>query len=117
MPKLLTPRTHGYLDYVTVVLFALAPAVLGLTGLAATLSYALAAIHLAMTLATAFPLGLARLVPFPLHGLVELAVAVMLAALGVFLFDGTARAFYLVMAAVIAVVWATTDYEAAPVAA
>lgn len=117
MPKLLTPRTHGILDYVTVVLFALAPSVLGLEGLPATMSYALAAIHLVMTLVTAFPLGVASVVPFPLHGMVELAVAVMLLALGLFLFEGTARVFYLVMGVVIALVWATTDYQTAPVPA
>jgi hypothetical protein len=113
MPKLLTPRLHGYLDYVTVAVFALAPALVGLDGWAATLSYVLAGVHLAMTLATAFPLGIARLVPFPLHGMVEAVVAVALVALGLLLFDGDARVFFVAMGLVIAAVWATTDYAAA----
>jgi len=38
-----------------------------LGGVAGMLAYALAAIHLAMTLVTDFPLGLVKLVPFRLH--------------------------------------------------
>ena len=115
MHTLLTPRIHGVLDYVTVAVFALAPAVLGLEGLAATLSYALAGIHLAMTLTTAFPLGAVGLVPFRLHGRVEAAVAVALVAVGLLAFEGTARLFFLAMGLVIAAVWFATDYaDAAP---
>ena len=111
MHTLLSPRVHGVLDYVTVAVFALAPALLGLDGLAATASYALAAIHLAMTLATAFPLGVVSAVPFRLHGTVELVVGVALVALGLALFDGAGQAFFIAMGAVILAVWAATDYD------
>jgi len=47
---------HGILDYLTVAIFALAPGVVGLTGVASIVSYALAIIHLAMTVATKAPL-------------------------------------------------------------
>lgn len=110
MHTLLSPRVHGYLDYATVLLFVLAPSVLGLVGLAATLSYVLAAVHLLMTLVTAFPMGMTSLVPFKLHGTVELVVGVVLVALAFLLFEGTARGFYLVMGLVILAVWAATDY-------
>ena len=100
------------LDYATVLLFAAAPAVLGLGGLAATLSYALAGIHLLMTLGTDFPLGVASVVPFRLHGVVEVVVGAVLVALAFLLFDATARTFYLVMGLVILAVWWTTDYAA-----
>lgn len=110
MHTLLSPRAHGVLDYVTVALFALAPTVLGLVGLAATVSYALAAIHLLMTVTTAFPLGAVAVVPFRLHGTVELVVGVVLVAAAFLLFEGTARTFYLVMGLVILAVWAATDY-------
>ena len=110
MHTLLSPRAHGVLDYVTVAVFALAPLVLGLDGLAATLSYALAGVHLAMTLATAFPLGVAALVPFRLHGTVELVVGLALVALGFALFEETARWFFVAMGVTILAVWAATDY-------
>ena len=111
MHSLLSPRTHGYLDYATVAVFALAPSVLGLDGFAATLSYLLAAVHLLMTVLTAFPLGVVLKIPFRLHGTVELVVGVVLVALALLLFDGTERAFTLAMGLVILAVWAATDYE------
>ena len=110
MHTLLSPRAHGVLDYVTVAVFALAPSLLGLGGVAATLSYVLAGVHLAMTLTTAFPLGVMDLVPFRVHGMVELAVGVALAVLAVALFEGAARGFYLATGLVILAVWAATDY-------
>lgn len=113
MPKILAPRVHGFLDYLTVVVFAAAPAAFGLTGLAATLSYLLAAVHLVMTVLTAFPLGVVMKVPFRLHGAVELVVGLVLVVLSVALFDGIARTFYLVMGVVILAVWAATDYRTA----
>ena len=117
MPKLLSPRTHGVLDYVTVAVFALAPTLLGLDGLAAMLSYVLAVVHLAMTLLTAFPLGVVARIPFSLHGTVELIVGAALVLAGSFLFEGPERMFYLVMGAVILLVYLTTDYKGSPVAA
>jgi len=117
MPTLLSPRTHGVLDYVTVAVFALAPSSLGLDGLTATLSYVLAGVHLAMTLLTAFPLGVVARIPFSLHGTVELVVGVALVLTGSFLFEGPGRMFYLVMGAVILLVYLATDYKGGPVAA
>ncbi len=113
MHSLLNARVHGILDYVTVAAFALAPVALGFGGTAATLSYALAGIHLAMTLVTAFPLGVAALVPFRLHGTVELVVGVALVGIGALAFDDVARGFFVVMGIVILAVWAATDYRAA----
>ena len=117
MLQILAPRTHGVLDYLTVVVFAAAPAAFGLTGLAATLSYLLAAVHLLMTVLTDFPLAVLPKLPFRLHGAVELVVGLALAVLAFVLFDGVARTFYLVMGAVILAVWATTDYRASTVPA
>lgn len=114
MRSILSPRTHGLLDYATVAVFALAPAVLGLDGAPATLSYALAAIHLVMTLLTAFPLGVVGRIPFRLHGTVELAVGAVLVALGALFFGGAARWFYVAMGLIVLAVWATTDYDGRP---
>lgn len=109
--KILTSHMHGILDYVTVLLFAVAPMLLGLNGLAATLSYVLAAVHLLLTLVTRFPLSAAKLVPFHLHGVIELIVSIVLVVLAFALFDGTARVFYLAVGAVIFLVWALSDYH------
>jgi hypothetical protein len=44
--KIISDEIHAALDYVTVVVFALAPTVIGLAGLAAIISYVLAVVHL-----------------------------------------------------------------------
>src|ERR1700739_3396323 len=79
--KILGPTVHGMLDYLVVVGFALAPAVVGFSGPPATISHLLAIVHLGLTLATAFPLGLWKLVPLGVHGAIELVVSVVLVAL------------------------------------
>ena len=79
--KPLTARLHGYLDYLTVLIFLAAPAVLGFSGLPAQLSWLLAGVHLAMTLVTKFPLGVFRRLAFALHGWVERIVGPALIAI------------------------------------
>ncbi len=112
--NILTPRIHGYLDYLTVAFFLIAPSLFGLTGTPAVLAYVLAGVHLLMTVCTAFPLGLVDVLPFRLHGTVELVVAVALIVLpwvlsGVF---AGAQVLYTVVGGVILVVWLLTDYRA-----
>jgi hypothetical protein len=113
MKPIINPLIHGYLDYFTVAVFLLAPSLLGLDGLAGTLAYALAVIHLAMTLVTDFPLSVSKLVPFRLHGWVERIVGPVLLLLPFILgFEGVARIFYFVMGVTIIAVGLLTDYEA-----
>lgn len=110
--KILTPTQHGYLDYATVILFLVAPSLLGLTGMAGIFAYLLAGIHLIMTLLTDFPLGVYKPVPFPLHGLVERVVGPVLILLPfVFGFTSTATTFYVVVGIVIILVGLLTDYQ------
>lgn len=115
--KPISTRAHGVLDYLTVALFALAPTLFDLSGTAATLAYALAAVHLVMTLITAFPMGVVRVVPFRVHGIVELLVAISLMGIGMFNFglEQTAGLFYLLVGLVILVVWLLSGYREAPV--
>lgn len=113
--NLLTRPQHAGVDILTVVVFALAPVVLGLEGTAASLSYVLAGVHLLMTLLTAgLPGAPGNLVPLPLHGLVEAVVGIALGLLGWLAFDGTEQALYLVMAALILLVFAITPYISSP---
>jgi hypothetical protein len=61
------------------VLAALAPPVFVAKAMA--ISYALAGIHCVMTLITDFPLGLARLLPFSIHGWMERMIGPVLIVL------------------------------------
>lgn len=108
-------RNHGYLDFVTVVIFVLAPSLFGLTSVAATLAYLLAVIHLVMTLATDFPFGVIKVIPFPIHGWIERIVGPLLIVVPFILGfsdQPVARNFYIGVGAVIIFVGLVTDYNA-----
>ncbi|SJM89818.1 conserved membrane hypothetical protein [Crenothrix polyspora] len=110
--KIISPTLHGYLDYVTVILFVIAPTFFGLTGAAGILAYALAGIHLTITLLTDFPLGVAKLIPFTIHGWIERIVGPVLVLLPFGLgFDGLAQIFYIVVGVIIITVGLLTDYQ------
>lgn len=112
--KPITPTIHGYLDYLTVVVFLAAPKLLGLDGLAASLSWTLAGVHLALTLVTDFPLGWRPWLPFWIHGWVERIVGpalVLIAFLPNFSSNSLAFGFYVFMGLVIVAVGWLTDYS------
>lgn len=112
--RILNARIHGVIDFATVLVFLLAPMLVGLGGRPAAISYALAVVHLSITLMTRFPFGRWKTIPFFVHGIVELIVGAFLLILPSF--DGyspgsPARRFYLAMGAAILVVWALTAYR------
>ncbi len=108
---LLTKAQHNYIDIIIVGVFALAPVGLGMEGGAAVLSYSLAVVHLVMTMLTAgLPLSPGRLIPLALHGLVEAGLGIALGLIGWLGLEGTEQAFFLVMAALVLVVFAVTPY-------
>lgn len=116
--KILSPKVHGILDYVVVVAFALAPTLFHFSQLPAVISYALAVIHLLLTLTTAFPLGVVKWIPFTIHGSLELIVSVALVVLpwvAGFAGEAAARLYFVSSGVVIFVVWLLTDYKAARV--
>lgn len=113
--KVISPRIHGYLDFLTVFIFLLAPTLLGLEQLSAILAYSLAVVHLIVTLASDFPFGVVKLIPFTVHGWIERMVGPLLIAIPFILNfsdEEVARNFYIVMGIVIIVIGMLTDYRA-----
>jgi len=113
--KIINPKIHGCLDYLVVLVFLAAPSLLHFSGTPAVLSYALAGVHLALTLLTNFPLGLVKVIPLKIHGYIELAVGPCLIALPFVLglsSQPVVPAFYMTCGIVILAVWALTDYKA-----
>jgi hypothetical protein len=109
---IISPSVHRILDFVVVLLFALAPTVFHLHGNTMYAAYALAAIHLVLTLMTHFPGRTGGSVPFHVHGMVELVVGVVLVAVPLVRhWTYGARTFYLAIGALILVVWALTRYR------
>lgn len=114
--KVISPRTHGYFDFLTVAIFLLAPTVLGLSQLPTMLAYVIAGVHLVVTLASDFPFGMFKLIPFTIHGWIERLVGPLLIALP-FIFgfadEEIARNFYIGVGLVVIALGFLTDYKAA----
>lgn len=110
--KPISATLHGCLDYVTVLLFLASPTLIGLTGAAATVAYALAGVHALMTLITDFPLGAAKVLPFAYHGWVERVVGPVLIVLAFGIgSDAPARIFYVAMGVTIVLVGLLSHYQ------
>jgi hypothetical protein len=116
MKRPLNPRIHGYIDYLAVALLLLAPTLFNFSGLPAALCYVLAVVQGGMSLLTAYPLGAAKIIPFPVHGTVELVTSVALVIVPFLLgFSNvaSARNFFIAGGVVLFLVWLTTNYKAA----
>lgn len=116
--KFLSPRAHAWVDYLLVALFAVAPFLFDMGDVASALCWVLAPLHLLMSLLTAYPGGVARVLAFPTHGVLELLIG---AALVVFPWvlgfqdEAAARNFFLTAGVGVLFVWVVTDYRAADV--
>ena len=78
------------------------------------LAYGLAIIHLALTLATDFPFGIIKIIPFTFHGLIERLVGPLLVVIPFILSfsnEAVARNFYIFIGVIIIIVGVLTDYE------
>jgi hypothetical protein len=115
MLKVLNPTLHGALDYGLALAFIFAPGVLGFPHTAAVLSQILGVIYLGASLLTRYPLGALRLIPFPVHGVIESVMAVAWIAMpGVFGFadHAPARTFFIAAGIGLLAVVSLTDYKA-----
>ncbi|MDC0715676.1 SPW repeat domain-containing protein [Nannocystis bainbridge] len=115
----MSPRVHGVLDYLFAALFLLAPSLLDFHDDAAMLSaYVVGGALLSLSLLTRYPLGVLRLVPFPVHGGIEMVAALALVALpwlAGFQNASPERDFFVGTGIVLFGLWATTDYKSAEV--
>ena len=110
--KIISSKVHGILDYITVIVFAIAPAVLDLTGIPMALSYTLAIVHLLMTLLTDFSMGYFKLIPLKFHGWVEFAVGIIIPLTPFVLgFKGVSMYFYVFTGCLIFIVGLLSHYE------
>lgn len=114
MLKVLNPTIHGALDYALALAFLFMPGVLGFTNAAASLSQIIGVAYLGASLLTRYPLGALKLIPFPLHGLLEsIMAATWIAIPWVFGFadDAAARNFFVIAGVGLLAVAALTDYR------
>jgi hypothetical protein len=116
--RLLSPKLHGCVDYLTSAGFALAPMLFMIKGVTPAVMgcYVISAGLLLMSFVTRYPLGVVRLVPFQVHGALELlGTPVIVAYPWIAGFDHVpaARNFYVVAGLALFLLWLITDYRAA----
>lgn len=113
--NLLSARLHGFFDLGIVAVFVLGPFFFGLGGYVAAVAWGIAALHLLMTLLTRFPLGVVKVIPFPIHGVVELVAGVVFVLAMPRLLEASlgspARAFFIDAGVAVLAIWALTRYR------
>jgi hypothetical protein len=108
--------SHGIIDYVIFILFIIGPSVAGFAGRQAIFAYVLGAAFFLLTILTRFPLGVVKVLRFPLHGAIEIVLALLLLVLpwiANFSRGVHSRNFYVAMAILMLIVWAMTDFRGA----
>ncbi len=112
--KVISPKLHGILDYLVVLFLAASPTLFKMEGALCNFTYGLAAVHLVLTICTSYELGLIKIIPFPIHGIIEFFVAIALALVS-FWFNRNGDAlgfyFYLYFAVAIMAVFLLTDFK------
>jgi hypothetical protein len=104
---------HGVLDYVVVIFLFASPTLFDLSDFVTTMTYALGGVHLLLTLITDFKLGLIKVLPLKIHGVIELIVSIALVLSPWILgFDEspTDRLFYVAFGVAVFITWTLTDY-------
>lgn len=105
---------HGIIDYALVIFLILGPSLAGFRGRQATICYVLAALHLALTLITRFPLGAVKALRLSLHGAIELIVGLLMIVLpwlASFSAGIRSRNFFVAIGLLVVVIWYLTDYR------
>ena len=111
--RFISARVHGMIDIVAIAAFLLGPLLFRLGGSPALISYTIGVVHLVVTLLTRYPLGVKKIIPFPVHGILELIVGVFLLVLPALAGYGPgspAKRFYMLVGGFLLVVWALTAY-------
>ncbi len=111
--KVINAKAHGILDYLTVAFLFLSPTLFGMDGTLAAFTYILGVVHLLLTILTDFEVGLIKVIPFRVHGIIEIIVAIALGIVAYWFYtldNLPGFYFYLVVAMVILLVFFLTDF-------
>ncbi|MEJ7611453.1 MAG: hypothetical protein WKF88_09790 [Ferruginibacter sp.] len=115
--KVLSSKAHGILDYLFSVFILLTPTLFHLGGRICTVIYVLGAVHLLLTILTDFEVGLVKMIPFRIHGLIEMAVslALLVIAFVFYQYDNEFGFYYfLSLAGVVLIVFIISDFTGSP---
>ena len=116
--KILNSKLHGILDYVVVIFLLISPSLFGLPEFTACCTYILAGIHFTLTILTDFEVGLIKIIPLKIHGIIELIVSLALVGFAFYLGNregDLACYFYLGFGVAVFLTWLISDYNEAEV--
>src|SRR3954447_7536391 len=115
LAKIVPAWLHGIGDYGAGLALVIVALAVGGTDKAVLTGVVLGAVLLAVSLVTRYPLGLVKLVPFPVHSAGDYLGAVLLIAAPFVLdftdSDGGLAAFYVVVGVVVLLLSLVTDYQ------
>ena len=112
--RLIGAWSHAIIDYAIVAILYIGPSIVGFAGQRATLVYVLGTMLLVLAVMTRYPLGILRTIRFPVHGAMELLIALMfliLPWLANFARGVLSRNFYILIALLMLVIWFMTDFR------
>jgi hypothetical protein len=75
---MISPRTHGWMDYAAGLLFLAAPSIWRFGSIATSFCYVVGAAVIVMSLMTAYSMGVFRVIPFRVHRFVDLVLGPVL---------------------------------------
>jgi len=112
VPKPISPKLHGVVDYLSVPLLLAAGPLFGFGGQPAEITSTLAGVVFTYSLFTAYPLGLVKMIPFPMHRVIDIVFGTAM-VLSPFLlrYDPRARNFFVAIGIFALIVVALTDFS------
>jgi hypothetical protein len=110
--KFISPKIHGFIDLLVVAFLLASPWYFGFTGGIATFTYALAGVHLLLTMVTDYSVGLFKVLPGAVHGAIEFIVGITLIILAYTAFGDNVngKLYYVVFGTAVLLTWLLTDY-------
>lgn len=115
--KIISAKAHGIIDYLFILFVFASPTLFKMEGALCTITYGLAVIHLFVTAMTDFELGLVKLIPFRIHGLLEVVVSFILAILAIWFYNNGYESgfyYYMTLAVIVMIVFLMTDFKTVP---
>lgn len=112
--KIISSKMNGVLDYATSAFLLLSPTLFKMEGNLCTIAYVLGVVHLCLTVLTDFEVGIIKVIPFRIHGLIEVAVSLGLAVLAFWFYNNANEFgfyFFMALAIIIMIIFILTDFR------
>jgi hypothetical protein len=106
--------SHAIIDYVIAIILTAGPAFVGFGGPQAKYAYLFSIMMFTLGLLTRYPLGVAKAIRFPVHGAIELLIALLILILpwlANFSRGVHSRNFFVLVGILMLSIWVMTDFR------